>query len=293
MRRSVRDAIVGFTVIGGIVGFVATAMWMRGIRLGSGHWTVTASFSDAGGLAERSPVTYRGILVGSVRSVKVTPEAVVAELEIDKSDLRLALPVTATVASGSLLGGDAQVALVSRGTPLPEDAPRPKDGDCVTSRQLCDGVDIRGQEAPSLATVTESVQQLLSQAMDAKLVPNLARSTQQFQLTAQEIEAVVKQLQVEIARAQPMIENLNAATANALEASAHVNNIVAALDNPKTIKELRQTAANAAQLSAKIDAVGGDVAKLTADPAFMDGLRKVTIGLGALFAEVYPTEAAK
>ena len=83
MRRSVRDALVGFTVIGGIVGFAATAMWMRGIRLGSGHWTVTASFSDAGGLAERSPVTYRGILVGSVRSVRVTPEAVVAELEID------------------------------------------------------------------------------------------------------------------------------------------------------------------------------------------------------------------
>ena len=40
MRRSVRDAIVGFTVIGGIVGFAATAMWMRGIRLGSTHWTV-------------------------------------------------------------------------------------------------------------------------------------------------------------------------------------------------------------------------------------------------------------
>ena len=50
-----------------------------------------------------------------------------------------------------------------------------------------------------------------------------------------------------------MIENLNVATANALEASAHVNNIVAALDNPKTINELRQTAANAAQLSAKIE----------------------------------------
>ena len=94
MRRSVRDAIVGFTVIGGIVGFAATAMWMRGVRLGSSHWTVTASFSDAGGLAERSPVTYRGILVGSVRSVKVTPQAVVAELEINKGDLKLSLPVT-------------------------------------------------------------------------------------------------------------------------------------------------------------------------------------------------------
>ena len=49
-------------------------------------------------------MTYRGILVGSVRSVTVTPEAMVAELDIDKGDLRLAQPVTATVASASLLG---------------------------------------------------------------------------------------------------------------------------------------------------------------------------------------------
>jgi hypothetical protein len=39
-------------------------------------------------------VTYRGILVGSVRSIKVTSSAVVAELEITKGDLRLPLPVT-------------------------------------------------------------------------------------------------------------------------------------------------------------------------------------------------------
>ena len=148
---------------------------------------------------------------------------------------------------------------------------------------------------------------LLSQAKHAQLVPNLAKSTKQFEQTAidastfltnadatsQEIDALVKQLRVEIARAQPMIENLNAATANAVQASAHVNNIVAALDNPKTLNELRQTAANAAELTAKIDAVGGDVAKLTADPAFMAGLRNVTIGLGELFAEVYPAETSK
>ena len=60
MRRSVRDAIVGFTVLAGLVGFAATGMWMRGIRLGSSEWRLTANFNDASGLAERSPVTYRG-----------------------------------------------------------------------------------------------------------------------------------------------------------------------------------------------------------------------------------------
>ena len=288
MRRSVRDAIVGFTVVGGVVAFAATSMWLRGVRLGGNVWNLSASFRDAGGLAERSPVTYRGIVVGSVRAVRVTAEAVVADLEINKADLQLAQPVTAMVAASSLLGGDAQVALVSRGTPLPADAPLPKASDCDEARQLCDGASVRGEEAPSLSSVTETLQQLLTEAQEARIVPNLAESTKQFELTAREIDTVVKQLQQEIARAQPMVTNLNAATASAAEASAHVNNIVAALDNPTTLEELRQTTANAAQLSAKIDAVGGDVAQLTADPAFMRALRNVTIGLGELFAEVYP-----
>ena len=59
------------------------------------------------------------------------------------------------------------------------------------------------------------------------------------------------------------------------------------------MNELRQTAANAAELTAKIDAVGGDVSKLTGDQAFMNGLRNVTIGLGELFAEIYPAETGK
>ena len=290
MRRSVRDAIVGFTVVGGIVAFASTSMWLQGVRLGSNVWGLTASFQNAGGLAERSPVTYRGIVVGSVQSVRITPAAVVAKLEINKLDLRLAQPVTAMVAASSLLGGDAQVVLVSRGSPLREDAPLPKSKDCQQSLQLCDGSPVRGEEAPSLSSIMETLQQLLTEAQSARIVPNLAKSTQQFELTAKEIEAVVKQLQLEIARAQPMVSNLNAATANAAAASAHVNNIVASLDNPTTLEELRQTAANAAQLSAKFDAVGGDVAQLTADPAFMQALRNVTIGLGELFAEVYPAE---
>ena len=292
MRRSVRDAIVGFTVVGGIVAFASTSMWLQGVRLGSNVWALTASFESAGGLAERSPVTYRGIVVGSVRSVRIAQESVAVDLEINKVDLRLAQPVTAMVAASSLLGGDAQVVLVSRGSPLPEDAPLPKSKECQQSLQLCDGSRVLGEEAPSLASIMETLQQLLAEAQSARIVPNLAKSTKQFELTAKEIEAVVKQFQLEIARAQPMVSNLNTATANAAAASAHVNNIVAALDNPTTLDDLRQTTANAAQLSAKLDSVGGDVAQLTADPAFMQALRNVTIGLGELFAEVYPAETS-
>ena len=286
MRRSVRDAIVGFTLIGGIIGFASTALWLRGVRLGSSHWSLTARFSDAAGLAERSPVTYRGILVGSVRSIAVTPEAVVAELEINNADLRLPLPVTATVGSSSLLGGSASVALISAGRPLEKDAPLPRAAGCRADRQLCDGSSVEGREAASLSTVTETLQELLAQAQQERVIPHAAESLEQIDATAQEFEALTVQLQDELAKAAPVIRNLELAT-------AHLNNIVASLDNPQTLSELQQTATNAAQLTATIDAVGGDVAQLTGDPEFMEGVRNLTIGLGELFGEIYPAQTAQ
>ena len=290
MRRSVRDAIVGFTVIGGVVAFVSTISWMRGIRLGAGDWALTASFADASGLAVRSPVTYRGILVGSVKAIRVTPTSVVADLEINNAELRLPLPVTATVASGSLLGGDAQVALVSTGASLGDRSADPTSSNCQPTLQLCHQASLEGVGAPSLSSVTDSLQTLLSEAKEARLVTSLAKSTQQIDETAREIEVLMVQLQNELTKVEPVLRNLEAATLNAVDASQHVTNIVAALDNPETINDLQQTVTNAAELTAKIDAVGGDVAKLTSDPVFIKGLRQVTIGLGELFGEIYPVK---
>ena len=269
MRRSVRDAIVGCALIGGIIGFASTAIWLRGVRLGSSHWTLTARFNDAAGLAERSPVTYRGILVGSVRSIAVTPEAVVAELEIDNGDLLLPLPVTATVGSSSLLGGSAQVALVSNGAPLAKDAPLPRAANCRPEQQLCDGSAVQGREAASMSTVTQTLQELLAQVKKERVIPHAAESLAQIDATAKQFEALTVQLQD---KAAPVIRNLELAT-------AHSNNIVAALDNPETLNELKQTASNAAQL--------------TGDPSFMKGVRNLTIGLGELFAEIYPAQTAQ
>ena len=142
-----------------------------------------------------------------------------------------------------------------------------------------------GREAPSLSTVTATMQELLAQVQDERVIPNVAASLEQIEATTKEFEALTLQLQDELAKAAPVIRNLEAAT-------AHVNNIAASLDNPQTVSELKQTASNAAQLTAKIDAVGGDVAQLTSDPEFMKGVRNLTIGLGELFEEIYPAQTA-
>ena len=304
MRRSVREAIVGFSIIGAIAGFAGAMLWLRGVRVGSEAWTVTADFANAGGLAARSPVTFRGIMVGTVRSIDVTPMAVKATLEINDHKLKLPLPVKATVSSASLLGGDSQVELVTTGAPLPKDAPSPKSRRCNGSGMLCNGATITGESGASLTAVASTLEELLNEAKQSNLIPQLVESTKQFGITSQDaskfldtadlaaenVDALVHQLRAEVARAQPTIENLNLATAQAAAAAAHINNLAGAIDTPETVTDLKQTVANARDLTARIDAVGGDIEQLTDDPTFMKGLRSVMIGLGAFFDEVYPAK---
>ena len=75
MRRSLRDAFVGFSLLGGVVIFSGAMLWLRDFRLGSKTWEISASFKDASGLAKMSPVTYRGIIVGSVQKISNPPKS--------------------------------------------------------------------------------------------------------------------------------------------------------------------------------------------------------------------------
>lgn len=290
MRRSIREALVGFSLLAAITSTVGLVMWIRGISLSRDTWTLQASFKEAGGLAERSPVVYRGVLVGSVRRIRLTPGAVVADLEISRSELRLAKPAYAEIGETSLLGAEAQVALVSTG-PAPTGAVAPPRSRACDRRLLvCNGDTLEGRQGPTLANVTALMHKLLEESERAQLVTRISALSSTADRTArdassflQEGRGLVRNLDSSVTRLQPSLHNLNAST-------AHLRHVVAALDNPTTLAELQRTVTNAQQLTARWDAVGGDVNRLTADPAFMDGLRSVTVGLGKLFEEIYPAQ---
>ena len=128
--------------------------------------------------------------------------------------------------------------------------------------------------------------QLLTQVQDGRVVANMTESLERINSTTKKFEALTLQLQEELTKAAPVIRNLESAT-------AHVNNIVASFDNPQTLSELKQTVANASKLTFTLNAFGGDVAQLTADPQFMKGVRNLTIGLGEMFGEIYPVQTAQ
>ena len=278
---------MGFTLLGAVIGGFSLWFWLRGVSLSRNNWTLKVRFADAAGLADRSAVMFRGVQVGNVRRISPTSSAVVAQVQ-----------------SGSLLGGDAQVALISTGPPLPASAPRPGDKACSNILMVCNGSSLEGATSASLSNVTELMQSLLIEAEKQNLVPQIASTTKSFdatsleatrflkdaQKTAAQLDVLIRQLNVVAGKAEPMLASLTTASADAAAASRHVRNLTAALDNPRTLAELKTTVSNAERLTARIDAVGGDVSKLTSDPRFMDGVRSLAIGLGQLFDELYPAQ---
>jgi phospholipid/cholesterol/gamma-HCH transport system substrate-binding protein len=218
----------------------------------------------------------------------VTPQAVVAELEITNPDLHLAKPAYAEIGDASILGGDAQVSLVSTGPLLPANNPPPYAKDCNQAVMLCNGTTIAGLQRPSLSSVTALMSKMLMQVDQGKLIDKFTVLTGSFDKAAVDASSflkdgkvLVKKVDASVEKLQPTISNLNAG-------SASLKNLMAALDNPKTVKELQSTVSNAEGLTAKWKAVGGDVKKLTNDPQFMDGVRSVAVGLGKFFDELYP-----
>jgi len=293
MRRSVREALVGFSLLAALASAFGLSFWLRGISLSSRNWRVQARFQNAAGLAERSPVAFRGVVVGSVRSIRVTPAAVLAELEITDPSLVLPRPAYAEVGQASLLGGDAQVSLVSTGPLQPPGTAGPRSKACNNALVVCPNSQIAGQATASLDSVMASMQRILDEAERVGLITDISSTVKGFDEAAQEAaiflkdgQLLVRNIDGSVRKIDPMINNLNAT-------SAHVRKIVSALDNPKTLAELQSTVANAEKLTARWEQVGGDVKKLTGDQEFMNGVRSVTIGLGKFFDELYPERVAR
>lgn len=297
MRRSVREALVGFSILAAVAGGLGVWFWLKGVSLQRNTWTIQARFSDAAGLAVRSPVSFRGVVIGNVRRIRITDQAVEAELEINDPHLRLARPVLARVGTGSLLGGDAIVALIPSGRAQPASLVDPRSRQCDNSRMVCSGGEVRGVVAPTLGDVTETMQRLLSEAEQRRLVPELVATTKVFAATADRADRLIadtqrlsRELERAVSKADPILRNLDRASANAARATGNVENVTAALNNPRSIADLKNTLNNASKLTARWEAVGGDVQKLTNDAQFIGGMRSVAVGLGKFFDDLYPAQ---
>ena len=281
MRRSLRDSIVGFSLLGGILVFAFFSFWLRGVRINSKNWHLFAEFNNASGLSKKSPVTYRGILVGSIEDIVFTNESIKAKIVLNDPNVILTRPAFARVVTNSFLGGDVQVALETSEKTIPKNIAKPTSEKCDSKLIICQGNTITGKQLSSLSSITNRISQLLKESNQENLIENIVNSIDQFDRTQENLDELIYLSKQEILRVKPLIKEITIA-------ANHLNNILSNIDDEETINDLKLTINAVRSITGKMDGLSDDFEKITKDKELTKSIRDLTIGLSKFLNEIYP-----
>ena len=281
MRRSLRDSIVGFSLAGGLIIFTSFSFWLRGIKLSSKDWFIFADFNNASGLSKKSPVTYRGIIVGSIEDLIFTNESIKAKIVINNPEIILAKPAFAKVVTNSFLGGDVQVAIETSEANLPKNTEKATSKLCNKNLIVCEGDTIKGKQLSSLSNITNKINQLLKDSNQENLVENIIKSIEQFDKTQENLDELIYLSKQEINRVKPLLNDLTIA-------AGHLNKILATMNDAETLEDIKLTLEASSSISQKINLMADDFELLMKDQELTSALRDLAIGLSKFLNEIYP-----
>ena len=281
MRRSLRDSIVGFSLLGGLLVFTFFSFWLRGVKLSSKNWFLFAEFNNASGLSKKSPVTYRGILVGSIEDILFTNESIKAKIVLNNPDIILPKPAFARVVTNSFLGGDVQVALETSEKTIPKNTAKAISERCDNKLIICQGDTITGKQLSSLSNITNRINQLLKESNQENLIENIIKSIDQFDTTQENLDELIYLSKQEIMRVKPLIKEVTIA-------AGHLNNILSTINDEKTLEDIKLTIEAAESISGKFDNMSDDFEQLMKDKELTKSIRDLTIGLSKFLNEIYP-----
>jgi phospholipid/cholesterol/gamma-HCH transport system substrate-binding protein len=150
--------LIAFAVLAVLVlAFTAVKYANLGRFIGfSGYYTVKMNLANAGGLFSSADVTYRGVSVGRVGAMGLTPTGIVVDLDISDTAPKIPTNVQATVADLSAVG-EEYVNL----------SPRTNSGPYLTSGSTIQEPDT--QLPPSITSVLTSVNSLVTSVPQQQL----------------------------------------------------------------------------------------------------------------------------
>ncbi len=280
MRRSYRDAIVGFSLIGGLVIFSGLTFWLKGLKLSRQTWNITANFTDATGLSEGTPVTFRGIQIGNVQKITFTPKDVQAKLRINSNDLILFKPVTAKIETNSLLGGDAQISITSKGEPIKNLNMLPTGEECIQKLILCEGDSIVGNDLSNISKLTGDLNKFINDAEKKEIIDKMVSSIEQFDSTQENLDELIRLSKLELYKARPIIKELK-------KSVNHINSILSTIDDPEVLQDIKSSTSSVKSFTAKIDRISDKIDEIVNDDDLRNALKDAAIGVGKLFNDIY------
>jgi phospholipid/cholesterol/gamma-HCH transport system substrate-binding protein len=190
--RQGREGRLGLFILGGLAALGGSVLWLRGFTMGSSGYEVVVKFKDASGLAEGSPVRYRGATVGTVRSMQFTEEGVVAKVRIDQADLRVPKDSVFNVNQSSFLGSSSLDIVPPDGATIGTST-KPKDGNCDRGAIVCDGSQVQGLVGVSTEALLRESMRFTAAYSSPEFMKNLTDLTKSSTAAATEIAKVSKE----------------------------------------------------------------------------------------------------
>ena len=178
---------------------------MKGLKFSRETWHITANFTDATGLSNGTPVTFRGIQIGNVQAITFTPKDVKAKIRINSNDLVLFKPVTAKIETNSLLGGDAQISLNSQGEPINNLKMLPTEKKCVQDIILCEGDSIKGNDLSNMSKLAGDLNKFINDADKQEIIEKMVSSIEQFDSTQENLDELIRLSKFDVYIAMPII----------------------------------------------------------------------------------------
>jgi len=280
---------VAITVLGAILIAFVGYRFMKDIPIFGPGKVISAVFAESKGLAPGRSVSFRGVQIGTIRSVRLIPsDSVLIEMNIDKN-VEITEGSTAYIRSADLLG--TMIIEILKGdsnTPLPNNARINGNIEGDTFAELADmGKSIGGKAEVTVDTINEilgKVDSMMNAQMQRDLqaiASNLEKSTRMLNTMLERNEHNLTSV---LANMEQITANIDSITT---ENRSGVARIVSNLDTTtasmdELTRELSKTSAELASLLDKINKGEGSLGKLANDPSLYNNLDSLSYNLSTL-----------
>jgi phospholipid/cholesterol/gamma-HCH transport system substrate-binding protein len=212
--RVVREGSVGLLLLLGLGTTIGIIAWLKGTQLG-GQYSLAVELSDAIGLNPGSPVKYRGVKVGRVRSLTPSVYGVTAEVDITPASFVIPRDSEISVTQSGFIG---QVELsiqprakFNRTASYPELSPF--GSKCEKSLILCDGDRLNGVTGANFDELIRSTTRLTALLSDSKIIDNANATLKTFNTTARSITQLSRNANTTLGNANTTLKDVSV-TAN-------------------------------------------------------------------------------
>jgi phospholipid/cholesterol/gamma-HCH transport system substrate-binding protein len=266
-RRVFREGTLGIFIIVVLGALAGVLLWQRGLRIGGTGFSFAIELDDASGLDVGSPLRYRGIQVGTVRSVEASTGKVRVNVEVDKSDL--AIPrdsIVETNQSGFLANTAIDIFPQTTLDAAPDLNPLAKD--CNADLIICQGSVIAGTTGVDFTRLLRDSAEALDRFSDDEFLDNLNTTLTTVSTAADDIAALARSADEAIAKFDQPIADFSDTAQSINRAADQVSQVAISADS--LILENKE---NLAQTLESISLASAEAQRLIADaqPFLDDG----------------------